>query len=69
MNSAAFLIRYRSHATNPHAAAGMVIDRRQDGPPAGPIADHSKNSDVRRKLNHEEQIARPGIKFQRAQQG
>jgi hypothetical protein len=69
MNSAPFLIRYRSHATNPHAAAGMAIDGRQNGPPAGHITDHSKNGDVGRKLNHEEQIARPDIKFQQAQRG
>ena len=36
----------------------------QDGPVASQIADGSKNSDIGRKLNHEEQIAKLRVKFQ-----
>jgi hypothetical protein len=60
---------YHSHATNPDATTGMVIGRRQDSPPAGNIARGSKNENIGRKLNHKERIARPRIKFQRAQRG
>jgi len=44
----------------------MMIDRRQDRPSAGNIADSSKNGDLRQKLNHEEQIAGLRVKFQQA---
>lgn len=51
---ATVLLPYHHHAADPDAAAGMVIDRRQNSPPTGNVAGDGKNENIGRKLNHKE---------------
>jgi hypothetical protein len=50
-------------------AAELVRNRREGKPLSSRVADGSKNSNIRRKLNHKEQIAKSRVKFQQARRG
>ena len=47
-------------------AAQLAHSRSEGKPLSGRVADDGKNGNIGRKLNHEEQIARPRVKFQQA---
>ena len=47
-------------------AAQLAHSRSEGKPLSGRVADDSKNGNVGRKLNHEQQMARLRVKFQRA---
>ena len=50
-------------------AAQLVRNRGEGKPRTGRVADDSKNGNIGRKLNHEEQLAKLRVKFQRARRG
>ena len=51
------------------SARRSLAARREREPLSGRVADDGKNGNIGRKLNHEQQMARLRVKFQRARRG